>query len=72
MKKENELDLSDMRLVDHIAIRLLQGLLSNPKLANTIKQKGGPECGWLEESAYEWARGLLQARLYDLQKEVTK
>lgn len=51
-----------MTLRDYFAAKVMQGLLANPKLADSIKQHGGAYSGWIEESAYGWADGLLKAR----------
>lgn len=51
-----------MSLRDWFAGRAMQGLLSNPKLAAEILKHGGAESGWIEESAYGFADGMLVER----------
>ena len=50
------------KLRDEFAVAALQGFLSNPKLLPEILKKGGSESGWLEESAWSWADGMMKVR----------
>lgn len=49
-------------LRDWFAGLALQGLLSNPKLAEEIRKQGGAYSGWIEDSAYSWADAMIQQR----------
>lgn len=49
-------------LRNYFAGKALQGLLANPKLADEIKKHGGPRSGWIEESAWGWADGMLKEK----------
>ena len=51
-----------MTLRDYFAGQAMQGLLSNPKLMDSIIKEGGAYSGWVEESAWSWADGMLKAR----------
>ena len=51
----------DMTLRDYFAAKAMQGLLSNPKLANTILENGGATGNWIQSSAYGWADAMLEA-----------
>ena len=51
----------DMTLRDYFAAKAMQGLLSNPKLADTILQNGGAKGNWIQSSAYGWADALIEA-----------
>ncbi len=51
-----------MTLRDYFAAKALQGLLSNPKLANEILKNGGAQSGWIEDSAWAFADAMLKAR----------
>lgn len=51
----------DMTLRDYFAAKAMQGLLSNPKLANTILENGGAAGSWIQDSAYGWADAMLEA-----------
>ena len=52
----------EMNLRDYFAAKALQGLLANPKLTETIIKKGGPDSGWIEETSYEFAKTMMEAR----------
>jgi len=47
------------QLRDLFAGMALVGLLANPKMQPYIMQSGGARGGWVEESAYAWADGML-------------
>jgi len=49
-------------LRDEFAMAALQGLLANPKLQMQIIKSGGALGGWIEESAWGWADGMMEAR----------
>lgn len=51
---------SEIYLRDYFAGKALQGLLANPKLADEIKKHGGAWGGWIEESAWGWADGMIK------------
>ena len=51
-----------MTLRDYFAAKALQGLLSNPKLANEILKNGGAQSGWIEDSAWAFGDAMLKAR----------
>ena len=51
-----------MTLRDWFAGQALNGLLSNPKLADEIKKNGGAFGGWIEDSAYGWANQMLKVK----------
>ena len=51
-----------MTLRDYFAAKAMQGLLSNPKLANEILKNGGAQSGWIEDSAWAFADAMLKAR----------
>lgn len=51
-----------MDLRDYFAAKALQGLLSNPKLADQILKGGGATGGWVEQSAYGWADAMMKVR----------
>jgi hypothetical protein len=51
-----------MTVRDYFAAKALQGLLSNPKLADDIRSRGGAFGGWIEKSAYGWADAMLAER----------
>jgi DNA-binding transcriptional regulator YiaG len=51
-----------MNIRDQFAAAALTGLLSNPKLADTILKHGGAEGGWVEENAYAYADAMMKAR----------
>lgn len=51
-----------MSLRDWFAGMALQGLLANPQLASRINKEGGATSGWIEDSAYAWANGMLKER----------
>jgi hypothetical protein len=51
-----------MALRDYFAAKAMQGLLSNPKLANEILKNGGAQSGWIEDSAWAFADAMLKAR----------
>ena len=53
-----------MGLRDWFAGLALQGLLSNPKLAEEIRKQGGAYSGWIEDSAYSWADAMMKQRNY--------
>ena len=59
-------DLTDaehgMTLRDYFAAKAMQGLLSNPKLANEILKNGGACSGWIENSAWAFADAMLKTR----------
>ena len=61
-KRNNEVKPNDITLRDYFAAAALQGLLANPKLQQQILKTGGAYGGWVEESAYGWADGMLDAR----------
>jgi len=54
-----------MTLRDYFAAKAMQGLLSNPKLANEILKQGGAFGGWIENSAYGWADAMMEERKND-------
>jgi hypothetical protein len=56
-RMEEGLDLRDW-----FAGLAMQGLLSNPKLAEEIRKQGGSYSGWIEDSAYSWADAMMKAR----------
>jgi hypothetical protein len=49
-------------LRDEFAMAALQGLLANPKLQMQIIKSGGALGGWIEESAWGWADGMMEKR----------
>ena len=51
---------ADLR--DQFAMAALQGLLANPKLQQQILKTGGAKGGWVEESAWGWADGMMETR----------
>jgi hypothetical protein len=51
-----------MTLRDYFAAKAMQGLLSNPKLANEILKNGGAQSGWIEDSAWAFADAMLKAK----------
>lgn len=51
-----------MTLRDYFAGQALNGLLSNPKLADEIRKRGGAMGGWIEQSAYGWAEAMLKEK----------
>jgi hypothetical protein len=51
-----------MTMRDYFAAKAMQGLLSNPKLANEILKHGGCHSGWIETSAWAFADEMLKAR----------
>lgn len=51
-----------MTMRDEFAKAAMQGLLSNPKLAEEIKKHGGAFGGWIEETAWSWADAMMEAR----------
>lgn len=53
--------LSGMSLRAYFAAAALQGMLANPKLAPEILKRGGACGGWIEDSAWSWADGMLKA-----------
>ena len=55
--------MTDNELRDYFAGKALQGLLSNPKLADEIKKHGGAHSGWIEESAWSWAKAMIEIKL---------
>jgi hypothetical protein len=49
-------------LRDKFAMAALTGLLANPNLQEHILKTGGAMGGWIEESAWSWADGMMEAR----------
>jgi hypothetical protein len=47
---------------DEFAMAALMGLLANPKLQAHILKTGGAMGGWIEESAWSWADGMMEQR----------
>jgi len=54
--------VSAKTLRDEFAMAALAGLLANPKLQKEILAKGGANSGWIEESAWGWADGMMEKR----------
>jgi len=55
-------------LRNYFAGKALQGLLANPKLADEIKKHGGAWGGWIEESAWGWADGMIKFKILKEEK----
>lgn len=51
-----------MTLRDYFAAKAMQGLLSNPKLADEIMKRNKSGDNWIEKSAWGWADEVLKAR----------
>lgn len=56
--------ISTEGLRDFFAAAALQGLLSNPKLADEIKKQGSAFGGCIETSAWGWADAMMEKRDY--------
>lgn len=55
-------NLQGMTLRDYFAAKAMQGLLSNPKLADEILKCSKHGHNWIQQSAWGWADEVLKAK----------